>query len=156
MISMKKKIFLMVGSTYPFDRLVKQLDLLGKEFEIFAQIGESALKPKNISFKKFLSYEEIQKKVSWANIIVTHAGVGTIIDCLKQKKQIILFPRLKRFGEAIDDHQIEICKVFEIKFGLKWAINEKEIEKLLEKSNNIKTKKEGNLLKEIKKIIDSN
>lgn len=149
---MKKKIFVTVGSTYPLDRLIIEADKLdSKKFEVFAQIGESNLKPKNIKYKKMLDYSEQNKKIAWADIIISHAGVGTILDCFSQKKQIILFPRLKKFGEAIDDHQIEICKAFEKKYGVKWTTN--KLEGLLNNVKPVKINKKNKLLKEIEKII---
>jgi len=116
----KTKIFVTIGSTYPLDRLIKEIDKLNenKNFEIFAQIGESELIPKNIDFSKFLNHYEMQKKITWADLIISHGGVGTIIDVLSQNKQLILFPRLKKFNEAIDDHQLEICKAFNKKYEI--------------------------------------
>lgn len=153
---MKKKIFVTVGSTYPFDRLIKEIDTLGenKSYDIFAQIGESKLKPENIKFKKFLEYEEIQKKINWADIIISHAGVGTIIDCLSKSKKLILFPRLKKYGEAIDDHQIEIAKAFEKKYKIKYALNEKDIiDKLNLTKKYIRNKKQNHLINSIKELM---
>ena len=129
---MKTKIFVTVGSTYSLNRLIKEIDLFdSNKFEIFAQIGETTIHPKNIKFKKFLDYEKMIKKINWADTIITHAGVGTIIDCLAQNKKIILFPRLKTFNEAVDDHQIEICKAFEKKYGIIWTKDEKLLQTML-------------------------
>jgi UDP-N-acetylglucosamine transferase subunit ALG13 len=151
---MKKKIFVVVGSTYPLDRLIKEVDDFDlKKFEVFAQIGESELKPKNIKFVNFLNYDKIQQKIKWADVVISHAGIGTILDCLTQNKKIILFPRLKRFGEAVDDHQIEICTTFEEKYGIKWTKNEKEIHKLLDGIRPVKISKKRRLEREIEKII---
>lgn len=153
---MKKNIFLITGSTYPFDRLTQQIDEINKnkKYNIFAQIGESEYIPKNIKFAKFLEYEEITTQIKKSDIVITHAGVGTIIDVLAQNKKLILFPRLKKYNEAIDDHQIEICKAFENKFRINWTKDANEIEKLINKTNTIKkTKKESKLVKEITKII---
>lgn len=153
---MKKKIFVTVGSTYPLDRLVKEIDNVGKNknYEIFAQIGESNYTPKKTKFEKFLSYEKMQEKIKWSDIIISHAGVGTIIDALNQNKQLLLFPRLKKYDEAVDDHQIEICKAFEKKYNIKYTLNEKELNNLIkitQKTKKIKSNKK--LVKEVKKII---
>ncbi len=152
-----KKIFVIIGSTYPLDRLIKEIDKINekKELDIFAQIGESNYLPKNIKFVKFLEHKSIIKKIKESDIIITHAGVGTIIDVLSLNKKLILFPRLKKYGEAIDDHQIEICKAFERKFGISWTKNEKEIEKLIKNTKKQKLlKKENKLVREISSIIN--
>jgi len=150
----RTKIFVTVGSTYPLDRLIKESNKFDtKKFEIFAQIGESAFEPKNIKWTKFLDYDKLQEKIKWADVIISHAGIGTIIDCLSQKKQLILFPRLKKYGEAVDDHQIEICKAFEKKYNIKWPKNEKGLEKILKKDRQTHLKKRNLLVKEIKGTI---
>ncbi len=149
----KKKIFVMVGSTYPFDRLIKQIDSL-KGFEIFAQIGESNFVPKKIKYSKSLSYSQINKKIIWADVVISHAGVGSIIDLISLKKKFILFPRLKKYNEAVDNHQIEICNAFEKKYEIKWTQNEKELLKLLKDLKPVKINKKNKLVKEIEKIIE--
>ncbi|MDD4354261.1 MAG: glycosyltransferase [Candidatus Nanoarchaeia archaeon] len=152
---MVTKIFATVGSTYPLDRLIKELDIIGenKKYKIFAQIGESNLIPKKIKFKKFLTYSEMQSKMKWADLIISHAGAGSIIDLLASKKRFILFPRLKKFGEAIDDHQEEICEAFEKKYGIKWTTNEKEIESKIISLKKTKITKKTELIKEIKYLL---
>lgn len=152
-----KKIFVIVGSTYPFDRLIKEIDKVNKkkELDIFAQIGETKYLPKNIKFVKFLEQDNIIKKIKKSDIIITHAGIGTIIDVLSLNKKLVLFPRLKKYDEAIDDHQIEICKAFEDKFGISWTKNEKEIVRLIKNTKKLnKIKKENKLVKEINNIIN--
>ena len=126
---MSTKIFVTVGSTYPLNRLIKEIDKIGenKSYEIFAQIGESDLILKNIAFKKFLTYMEMQSKMKWADLIISHAGAGSIIELLVLGKPFILFPRLKKFGEAVDDHQVEICKAFEKKYNIKYTTEQTKL-----------------------------
>ena len=61
---MKTKIFVTVGSTYPLDRLIKEIDIINKnkKYEIFAQIGKSEYNPKNINYAQFLDSATIQNK----------------------------------------------------------------------------------------------
>jgi len=153
---MKKiRILSLVGSTYPLDRLTKQVDELGKDkkYEIFSQIGESNYIPKNIRWSKFLAYKELQNKINWADIIISHAGAGSIIDVLASKKRLLLFPRLKQYGEAVDDHQLEICKAFAKKYRLQYTTKKIKIGKIVDyynKNKNLASK----LIKEIKIIIN--
>jgi len=152
---MSIKIFATVGSTYSLDRLVKELDKMGenKKYEIFAQIGKSEYSPKNIKFEELLTYEQMQEKIKWADIIIAHAGAGSIIDLIASSKKFILFPRLKKYGEAVDDHQIEICKAFEKKYGIRWTQDEKEINTLIKSLKQIKINKKSELVNEISKLI---
>ena len=151
---MKIKILSLVGSTYNFDRLTKQIDELGanSKYSIFAQIGESNYHPRNIMWKKFIDYKEMQDKIKWADIIISHAGIGSIIDILASGKKLILYPRLKKFNEAIDDHQIEICKALKAKYGTDY-FTDKIIIKLKVKKHKKHTN-ENRLVNAIKKSLE--
>jgi beta-1,4-N-acetylglucosaminyltransferase len=152
----KIKVLSIIGSTYPLDRLTEQLDKLGKnkKYEIFAQIGESSYVPKNIKWKKFLAYEEMQNKIGWTDIIVSHAGAGCIIDALIAKKRLLLFPRLKKFGEAVDDHQLEICEALNLEYKIPVILNNNDLLRHLSgEFYSSKESKKSALVNEIKKLI---
>jgi UDP-N-acetylglucosamine transferase subunit ALG13 len=151
------KIMTNIGTMFSFDRLTKEIDNLGnkKDFEIFAQIGNSKYIPKNIKFVDFMTPDEFSKEAEKQDIIISHAGIGSIIELLNLNKRIILFPRLKKYGEAIDNHQLEICKAFNKKYGIEYTINEKELIRIIKKKKIIKkTKKDLTLFKEIKNLIN--
>ena len=111
-------IFVCVGSrNYQFNRLFIKLDQLWEEGvikeEIFAQIGASTYKPKHYMYKDFISQEEYQEKINKANIVISHGASGSIMKALNAKKKVIAVTRLKKYGEHIDDHQIQINEAFE-------------------------------------------
>lgn len=115
-IGRKKLIFITVGSReYPFDRLLEQIDYLLEIGEIkekvFAQIGQSTYIPKHFSFKRFISQEEFSKYQDEAHIIISHGGTGSLIGALKKEKKVIAVPRLAKFKEHIDDHQMQVSSV---------------------------------------------
>ncbi|VVB76066.1 UDP-N-acetylglucosamine--N-acetylmuramyl-(pentapeptide) pyrophosphoryl-undecaprenol N-acetylglucosamine transferase [uncultured archaeon] len=152
-----KKVLLIVGSMYPMDRIVKEIDAQAnkKRIEVFAQIGDSAYLPKNIKYAKFLPEEKLIEKMRWADVVITHAGAGTIILALSSKKRIILVPRLKEHGEAVDDHQIELCRAMKNKYGINFVLDEKELRKEIEKSGaNIYARNKMKLASEIRRIIE--
>lgn len=106
-------IFVTVGSHYQgFDRLVKKMDeIAGKiDEKVIMQIGNTKYKPVNAEYFEFAEYSKIQKLNSDARIVVSHAGVGSILTALEQKTHLIIFPRLKRYSEVVDDHQLQIAK----------------------------------------------
>lgn len=110
-------IFIILGSQkFQFNRLLKEIDQLIEEDyikeEVFAQIGVSTYKPNNFFYKNFLDRKEFQKKISTSSIVITHGGTGAIIESIKKGKKVIAVSRLKKFGEHVDDHQIEILKQF--------------------------------------------
>lgn len=110
-------IFVTVGSrNYPFDRLFMKLDELYEKGlltdELFAQTGTSTYIPKHYMYKDFISQKEFLDKVKNADIIVTHGGSGSIMKALNEKKKIIAVARLAKYGEHINDHQIQNLNAF--------------------------------------------
>ena len=57
--------------------------------------------------------EDFESNVNESDLIITHSGVGTIVDAIKKRKHVVVYPRLAKFGEHVDDHQIEIAQSFE-------------------------------------------
>ena len=111
-------IFVTLGSPkFQFDRLLKKLDDIVKngniKDEIFAQIGYSDYKPKNYRYKEFMDREEFKQMMAKSNIVVAHGGTGAIITAVKQGKKVIAVPRLAKYGEHVDDHQIQLVTEFE-------------------------------------------
>ena len=106
-------IFITLGSQkFQFNRLLKAIDNLDTNDEIFAQIGYSDYKPKKFRYKAFLDREEFDTMMEKSDIVVTHGGTGAIIGAVKKGKKVIAVPRLAKFGEHVDDHQIQIVKQF--------------------------------------------
>lgn len=105
-------IFVTVGSrNYPFDRLFKKLDELYENGTLtepmFAQIGTSTYKPKHYEFKDFISPEDFVEKINEADIVVSHGASGSIMKALNAGKKVIAVTRLEKYGEHINDHQIQ-------------------------------------------------
>ena len=106
-------IFVTLGSQkFQFNRLLIEMDRLVvngiiKE-EVFAQIGYSDYKPKNYKFKKFLDRDEFINITDKCDKVITHGGTGAIVGAVKQGKKVIAVPRLKKYGEHVDDHQLQI------------------------------------------------
>lgn len=110
-------IFITVGSQkFQFNRLLEQIDLLIEnkviKEEVFAQIGSSDYIPKNYKYKDFITQEEFIDYMSKCNYVITHAGTGAIINALKNDKKVIAIPRLSKYGEHVDDHQIQLIDEF--------------------------------------------
>ena len=80
---------------------------------MFAQIGYSDYLPKNFSYKKFLDRDEFSNEMEKANIVITHGGTGAIIGAVKKGKKVIAVPRLAKYGEHVDDHQLQLIKQFD-------------------------------------------
>ena len=107
-------IFITVGTQAPFDRLIKLIDewAKGQDIKCFAQIANSKYKPKNIEFKTFLTEQEFTAVFEKATLIISHAGMGTIISSLRENKVILTLPRLAKFKEHRNNHQIATTRAF--------------------------------------------
>ena len=98
------KIFVTVGTT-KFDSLIKAVDenLFDLDYEVTMQISDGNYKPKHFEYFEFTS--EIQKYFREADIVITHAGAGSIYELLELGKKIIIVPNFDR----IDKHQSDIA-----------------------------------------------
>ena len=110
-------IFLTVGTQFSFDRLVKAVDELvganGVDDKIFAQIGKSSYRPRHFEAASELEKSVFDEYFSRADGIISHAGMGTITMALERKKPLLVMPRLKEYGEVVNDHQVAIARKFE-------------------------------------------
>ena len=110
-------IFIVLGTQkFQLNSLLKLLDGLVEKGQIcddvYAQIGNSTYIPKHYKYVRFLNKKDFEQKMEECEIVVSHSGVGTIISGLKHEKPVIVFPRLEKYGEHVDDHQLEIGESF--------------------------------------------
>lgn len=96
----------------PFTRLLDIIESSNINDEIIVQAGHTKYESKKMKILDFISYEEMEKLVDKANIIITHGGTGSIVGPLKKEKKIIAMPRLSKYLEHVDDHQIQIVDMF--------------------------------------------
>lgn len=111
-------IFVTVGSQkFQFNRLLKKIDDLIKEGiitdTVFAQTGASDYIPKNYSFEPFLDRETFARKISECDTVITHGGTGVIIGAVKKGKKVLAVPRYAKYGEHVDDHQLQLLNQFD-------------------------------------------
>ncbi len=111
-------IFVTVGSQkFQFNRLLKKVDELIErgiiEDDVFAQIGVSDYKPKNYKYINFTTREQFASNLDKCDLLITHAGTGVIVTALKKNKKVIAVPRLAKYNEHVDDHQIQLVKQFD-------------------------------------------
>lgn len=110
-------IFITLGSQkFQFNRLLQAVDeLIEKgviDDEVFAQVGYSDYEPKHFEYKQFLDREEFAAQEGKCDILITHGGTGAIIGAVKKSKKVIAVPRLAKYGEHVDDHQIQLIAQF--------------------------------------------
>ncbi len=110
-------IFLVLGThERPFYRLVKEIDKLclkGKIKEkVIAQLGftKYSFRAKNVEAFDYLPPERFEEIMKKSKVVITHGGAGTIMLAIRFGKPVIAVPRLARFGEHADDHQLQIVR----------------------------------------------
>ncbi len=100
-----------------FERLIEAVENQVKKQNIKEEVIVQAGSTKYVSdFVKIIPYmneNEFHDYMKKADIIITHGGVGTIIEGLELKKKMIVVPRLAKYGEHVNDHQVQIVENFE-------------------------------------------
>lgn len=127
-------IFVTVGAQMPFDRLVAAVDRwaeLRNRTDIYAQIGESGLQPHHIQWSRFDAPAEFRRLVEEADVVVAHAGMGTILTALELGKPILVMPRRAALRETRSDHQVATARQLSLQGLVNVAWDEHElVEKL--------------------------
>lgn len=145
--------------TQKFERLLNAIEDSNIKDEIIVQAGGSSdFQSQKMQIMKFINYEEMNKLIEKAEIIITHGGTGSIIMPLQKNKKVIACARLEKYGEHINDHQKELVSIFaEEGYILELHENEK-LDDVLKKLNNWQPKKyvsnTDNFIKKLKEEID--
>lgn len=145
-----------------FHRLLEEVDKLIErkiiEEEVIVQAGYTKYESKNMKILGLIPQNELEKYQDEANLIITHGGVGSIVSSIKKGKKVIAVPRLHKYGEHVNDHQIEIIEKFNQNgtiIGLKGI---EELKKAIFESKEFKPKKfesnNGKILKIIEDFIN--
>ncbi|WP_428515103.1 glycosyltransferase [Roseovarius sp.] len=132
-------IFLTTGTQLPFDRLVKAVDeWVGRaklECEVFGQVlspSQDPYHPQHFEIKERLSPVEYAEVLGKADLIISHAGMGTILTALTEGKQICIMPRRHKYGEHRNDHQIATVERLGDHAGLYKASDEHDLPRCIE------------------------
>ncbi len=123
-------IFVTVGSQLPFDRLIKAVDQwagFNSSQSVFAQIGLSDYRPQYIDYCQMLTPKDYEAYCQKADLIISHAGTGTILSALEIGKPLLMMPRLKNAGEIRNDHQLATAKYFPALANITIVPNEMEL-----------------------------
>lgn len=135
---------------------INRLIEIGKiKDKVVVQAGCSAdYKSDNMEIFDLIPMDEFNKLISKCDLLITHGGVGSIIDGLKRNKKIIAVARLKKYNEHHNDHQLQIIENFS---NAGYILNLKDIshlEKLIEKAKTFKPKKYVSNTENMVKLVD--
>ena len=156
-------IFVTLGTQdKPFKRLLKEVDdCIEKGIikdTVIVQAGYTKYKSDNMVIHDYLDMDEFEEYMNKADLIICHGGVGSILGGLNKKKRVIAVPRLSKFKEHVNDHQIQIIDNF-IKRGYIVGVRDvSELPTAIKKVKNftpIPYKSNRNeMIKLIEKLID--
>jgi UDP-N-acetylglucosamine transferase subunit ALG13 len=107
-------ILVTVGSSpLTFDRMLSNVDRilagLRIEEEVIFQLGDSDYRPVSGAAHRFFNFETMRRHVRAADLVISHAGIGSILLCLTNNRKPVIYPRLKKYRENVDDHQLQIA-----------------------------------------------
>lgn len=131
-------IFVTVGTHEPFERLLRAVDewLATHEAPIpfFGQTSGKGYQPTRFEFVDRLSPTEYQAQFNSADLIISHAGMGTILTALNMGKPIIIMPRRGHLSETRNDHQYTTVKHLGDRPGVYVAKDETEFGAVLSRA----------------------
>jgi UDP-N-acetylglucosamine transferase subunit ALG13 len=106
-------IFVTVGTDGPFDRLVSAMDRWAEEnarTDVVAQIGRTRLRPRFLQSHEFLEPPQFNEYFASAELVIAHAGMGTILSALRHNKPLVVMPRRASLGEQRNEHQLATAR----------------------------------------------
>lgn len=128
----------------PFTRLLdavqKQINNGNIKDKVIVQAGSTKYESKDMEIFDLIAVDEFKSLITKADLIITHGGVGSIMEGIKNNKKILAAPRLKRFREHDNDHQLQIIDEF-VKMGYILPLKDfNKLDKMLIKINKFKPK----------------
>lgn len=99
----------------PFDRLVKAVDEWAgenPEEDVFLQIGNGAYEPKHSRWARIVPHDEYVSRLQACDLFVAHVGMGSILQALRERKQMLLLPREASRREHTTEHQLHTAARF--------------------------------------------
>lgn len=165
-------IFVSLGTQdKPFNRIIDYVISLKENLKelqsekIIIQLGQTKLLKsdneriknlENIIIYDMLKPEKMKNIIKDSDIIITHAGVGTIMECLEMDKEIIVVPRKVENLEHVNNHQEEIAFEMEKKGFLTKVDTYEELENKISMLLKDKYTNEDNKNMNKKKYISNN
>lgn len=142
----------------PFNRLLEAVDKAINDGyikeEVIAQIGFTKYKSKNIKTFELIPKEEYENIIGRADLIITHAGVGSILTGLNKNKKVIAAARLKEYGEHTNNHQLQILNELYKKGYILRLDDFNDLSKVLEEAKTFKPNKYKSNNKKFVKMVE--
>lgn len=149
----------------PFPRLLEEIEKNIQSGnineEVIVQAGFTKYNSKDMKIFDITPKENLEELVSKANLVITHAGIGSIEMALEKGKKVIAVPRYKEFKEHVNNHQKDIKQEYSKKGWIIGIDNVAELGKAIKKSkkffpNKYEKKNDSKMIKIIQEFIDNN
>lgn len=142
------------------EEIQKNIDNGNIKEEVVVQKGYTKFKSTTMTLYDQLPMDEINQLIKKADLVITHGGVGSIINSIEEKKKVIAVPRLKKYNEHVNDHQLDIIKSFDQKGYIIGLNGVEELKNALEKVRNFEPKayirNTGKIISIVENFIDNN
>lgn len=136
----------------------KNIDNKNINEEVIVQAGYTKYQTNKMKIFSTISREELEKMIDKANYVISHGGVGSMITANQKGKKVIAIPRLKRYQEHVNDHQIDTIKEFQQKGYILACYEVEGLEKAIKNIKDftpvIYKKTEGNIITLIEEFIN--
>jgi len=124
-----------------FSRLLKYIEDSKIKDEIIVQAGHTKFESKKMKMFDFIPYEEMDKYIKEADVVITHSGTGSVLTPLKNDKKVIVCARLSKYGEHVDDHQKQLVEIFASEGYVLELTEENSLDDLMKSLKTFKPKK---------------
>ncbi len=128
--------------------------------QVVVQRGHTKFESNDMTLYNEVPLTEFEKLIDDASLVITHGGVGSIISSIEKEKKVIAVPRLKKYKEHVNDHQLDIIKSFDDMGHIIGVAGVEELENALKRVSTFEPKKyiknTGNILKIIEDFIEKN
>lgn len=142
------------------DAVEEQINLKNIKDKVIVQAGHTKYESKNMEIFDLIDRQKFSELIDSCDLLITHGGVGSIINGLQHNKKVIVAPRLAKYDEHMNDHQLQITANF-TKAGYIIPLYENDdLKEVLNKAKTFKPKQfksnTNNMIKIIENFIDNN
>lgn len=142
------------------DVIQKEIDNGNIKDKVVVQAGHTKYKSDDMEIFDLIDTDELADLTSKCDVLITHGGVGSIITALEKDKKVIVAPRLAKYDEHINDHQLQITENFALKKYILPLYEDDDLGEVLKKVEKFKPNKfksnTKNFVKLLCDFIDNN
>ena len=142
------------------DAIQKQIDKGNIKDKVVVQAGSTKYESKDMEIFDLIDRDKFTELIKECDLLITHGGVGSILNGLKNNKKVIAAPRLKEYKEHTNDHQLQIIEKFSDAGYIQPLYDFDSLDKVLKNIHKFKPKKyisnTENMIKLIENYINNN